>query len=220
MTTDAFRAGPHREPAAAPEWAIRHLVALRVALDAAAGELAVMEQWGDRLYEALRHGSRLLAVGNGGSAAQAQHLTAEIVGRYRHERPAFSAIALHADTSTLTALVNDYGVHEMYARQVRAHGREGDILIALSTSGRSANVVRAARAASELGVATWALTGAAPNALGRACDEQVAVDSDDTAAVQEVHQVLVHLLCEAFDRAAGVERDVIVAVDASREVTL
>jgi len=213
MTDDAFPAAPSAEPGIAPAWAMSHVTALRNALDAAVGQLAIFERWGDRLYAALAGGGRLLAVGNGGSAAQAQHLTAEIVGRYRQERPAFSAIALHADTSTLTALVNDYGVHEMYARQVRAHGREGDILVALSTSGRSANVVRAARAASELGLTTWALTGAAPNPLGRVCDEQVAVGSDDTAAIQEVHQVLVHLLCEAFDRAAGVERDVIIPAD-------
>ncbi len=218
MTAGAFISGPDPQPAIAPPWALHHVATLRDALDAATGQLAVVVRWGDRLYETLCNGSRLLVVGNGGSAAQAQHLTAEIVGRYREERPAFSAIALHADTSTLTALVNDYGVHEMYARQVRAHGRAGDILVALSTSGRSANVVRAARAASELGVTTWAITGAAPNPLGRVCDEQVSVESVDTATIQEVHQLMVHLLCEAFDRAAGVERDIIVASDAAREV--
>ena len=217
MTDDGLSNDPNRrdEP---PAWAVDHIGALRDALDSASEALPRIERWGMRLYDVLHAGGRLLAAGNGGSAAQAQHVTAELVGRYRHERPAFSAIALHADTSTLTALANDYGVHEIYARQVRAHGHDGDVLLALSTSGRSANVVRAARAASELGVATWALTGAGPNPLGRVCDDVIAVTSEDTAVIQEVHQVLVHLLCEAFDRAAGVERDLaVVTASTSRD---
>ncbi|CAM5680972.1 D-sedoheptulose 7-phosphate isomerase OS=Streptomyces griseomycini OX=66895 GN=FHS37_002862 PE=4 SV=1 [Streptomyces griseomycini] len=106
-------------------------------------------------------GGRLLAAGNGGSAAQAQHLTAEIVGRYRDDRPPFSAIALHADTSSTTAIANDYGVDEVFARQVRAHGREGDVLMLLSTTGASANLLSAADAARAAGVRVWALTGCA-----------------------------------------------------------
>ncbi|MDQ4130592.1 MAG: SIS domain-containing protein, partial [Actinomycetota bacterium] len=108
-------------------------------------ELPVLEGWGRELAHILRSGGRLLAVGNGGSAAQAQHLTAELVGRYRDDRRPFSAISLHADTSSLTAIANDYGIEAAFARQVVAHGREGDVLIALSTSGHSRNVVAAVR---------------------------------------------------------------------------
>ena len=161
-----------------------------------AGEL---QRWGAELAEALSSGSRLLAVGNGGSAAQAQHLTAELVGRYRDDRPAFSAISLCSETSALTAIGNDYGVEAMFARQVAAHGRPGDVLVALSTSGRSPNVLAAVAAAEERGLTTWALTGPGDNPLRLACDEAIGVESSHTATVQEIHLVCVHLICSAFD---------------------
>src|SRR5690606_34246671 len=109
-------------------------------------QVPLVEGWGRELAARLASGSRLLAAGNGGSAAQAQHLTAELVGRYRDERAPLSAIALHAETSALTAIVNDYGIDEMFARQVRAHGRPGDVLVVMSTSGRSPNMLAAAAA--------------------------------------------------------------------------
>ncbi len=145
-------------------------------------------------------GGRLLAAGNGGSAAQAQHLTAELVGRYVDERRPLSAISLHAETSALTAIYNDYGSGECFARQVRAHGRPGDVLMALSTSGESENVLAASVAAAELGMETWALTGPAPNSLAAACAEAVSVNAEGTSTVQEAHLVAVHLLCAAVDR--------------------
>src|SRR5690606_6571901 len=117
-----------------------HLAALLDALAGLREEIDAIEVWGERLAAALADGGRLLAVGNGGSAAEAQHLTAELVGRFALERQPLSAICLHADTSSLTAIANDYGAEEAFARQVRAHGRPGDVLIALSTSGRSRNV--------------------------------------------------------------------------------
>lgn len=191
----------------APVWASRHLEALQDALASIDDQLVRLERWSTELHRALEGGGRLLAVGNGGSAAQAQHLTAELVGRFRHERRPFSAIALHADTSAVTALANDYGFEEVFARQIRAHGRPGDVLVALSTSGRSANVVRAVETATDAGLTTWAFTGSAPNPLAAAADDAIAVVSSDTAAIQEVHQVLVHLLCVALDRCVGVEVD-------------
>ncbi len=190
-----------------PAWAARHLDDLRAALGALGPEVARVEAWGGHLASRLTSGGRLLAAGNGGSAAHAQHLTAELVGRYRTERPPFSALALHADTSTVTALVNDYGADAVFRRQVEAHGRAGDVLVTLSTSGRSPNLLEAVVAARAAGLATWALTGAAPNPLALAADATVAVSSTDTAVIQEVHQVLVHLLCEALDRALGVGVD-------------
>jgi phosphoheptose isomerase len=178
-----------------------HLAALRVALDALEEtHLTRIERLGVALAVRLLDGSRLLVAGNGGSAAHAQHLAAELVGRYRAERQALSAIALHAETSTLTAVVNDYGPLEGFARQVRAHGRRGDVFLGISTSGESANVIAAAHAAREAGVACWALTGPLPNALASVSDEAVAVAAGSTATVQELHQIVVHLLCEAVDR--------------------
>ena len=181
-----------------------HVAALARPLADLEREADRVDAIGRRLAGVLIGGGRLLAVGNGGSAAQAQHLTSELVGRYRDDRPPFSAIALHAETSSLTAITNDYGAPEAFARQVRAHGRPGDMLVAISTSGRSVNVVAAAREAAAVGMATLALTGPAPNPVSEACDEVVAVDAAATATVQEVHQVVVHLLCAAVDSELAV----------------
>jgi D-sedoheptulose 7-phosphate isomerase len=175
-----------------------HLQQLRVALDGLQGDLHRLDRWGRELARVLSGGGRLLAAGNGGSAAQAQHLTAELVGRYLQDRRPLSAIALHADTSAVTAIVNDYGPEQLFARQVRAHGRRGDVLLVLSTSGRSPNVVAAADAAREVGMAVLALTGPAPNPLVAAADDAISVDGA-TPTVQEVHQVAIHLICEALD---------------------
>lgn len=164
--------------------------------------------WGEELAEALHGGGRLLAAGNGGSAAQAQHLTAELVGRYQADRRPYSAIALHADTSAVTAIGNDYGYADVFARQVTAHGRPGDVVLLLSTSGRSENLVNAALAGRRAGLRVWALTGPAPNPLAAAADDALCVAAATTATVQEVHLVAVHLLCEAFDAAQELAEDV------------
>jgi D-sedoheptulose 7-phosphate isomerase len=165
-----------------------------------------LDRWGRRLAGVLTDGGRLLAAGNGGSAAQAQHLTSELVGRYRDDRMPFSAIALHAETSTVTAVMNDYGADAVFARQVRAHGRPGDVFLALSTSGRSANLLAAARAARESGLHVWAITGRPASPLAALADDALAVDAESTAVVQEVHQLVVHLLCEAFELALELGR--------------
>lgn len=176
-----------------------HLTRLEEALHRFAGQAPVIDDWGRRLAGVLENGGRLLACGNGGSAAQAQHLTAELVGRYRDERDPYSAIALTAETCSVTAILNDYGADEVFARQVRAHGRPGDVLLCLSTSGSSRNVIAAARAAAAIGVRTWALTGPQPNPLAGVCEETVPVDADQTCTVQEIHLAAVHMLCEAVD---------------------
>ncbi|WP_086565634.1 D-sedoheptulose-7-phosphate isomerase [Streptomyces africanus] len=165
--------------------------------------LGQIADWGGRLADVLTGGGRLLAAGNGGSAAQAQHLTAELVGRYRKERRAYSALALHAETSSVTAIGNDYGFDHVYARQVTAHGRPGDVLLLLSTSGRSANLIAAAVTARQAGLRVWALTGRGPNPLAEAAHEALCVDAGSTANVQETHLVAVHLLCECFDTAVS-----------------
>lgn len=179
----------------------RHVHSLQVALERSAPALQTASCWGRSLAQSLPAGARLLVAGNGGSAAQAQHLTAEIVGKYRGDRAPFSAVALHAETSALTAILNDYGGDEIYARQVRAHGRAGDVCIVMSTSGHSSNVLAAARAARETGMAVWAMTGRGPNPLTDLADDVVCVDAGETATVQEIHLVAVHLLCEHFDDA-------------------
>jgi D-sedoheptulose 7-phosphate isomerase len=181
-----------------------HFRALSEALRRMRTAAPTIESWAEHLAGVLTGGGRLLACGNGGSAAEAQHLTGELVGKFRHDRQPLSAIALHADTSTTPAIANDYGEHELYARQVRAHGRPGDVLVALSTSGRSQNVVTAAKVAHEQGMVTWALTGPEPNPLTSLCTGAIAVDADHVTTVQEVHLVAVHALCAQLDRILGV----------------
>lgn len=176
-----------------------HLAALRAALDVVEADTPRIEAWGKELAARLGAGRRLLTVGNGGSAAHADHLASEFVGRYSTERPPFSALALGAGAAAVTALANDYGVEEMFARQVRAHAGPGDVLIAFSTSGGSPNVLAAADAARRLGAAVWSFTGRLPNPLAARSDATVAAAADGTATVQEIHQVALHLLCAAFD---------------------
>ena len=178
-----------------------HLASLTAALGSLDRHIDTLDRWGRLLADVLGNRGRMLAAGNGGSAAQAQHLTAELVGRYRADRPPFSAICLTAETSSLTAIANDYPADELFARQVEAHGRDGDVLVLLSTSGRSPNIVAAARRARASGMYVLAMTGPAPNPLAAAADETVAIDSPWTATVQECHLVALHLLCAAFDAA-------------------
>lgn len=178
-----------------------HLEKLWNVLEKVEGQAATVRVWGGELAGVLASGGRLLACGNGGSAAEAQHLTAELVGRFRDDRLPYAAIPLHGDASSLTAIANDYGADEVYARQVRAHGRPGDVLVCLSTSGASPNVLAAARAAQEAGILSWAMTGPAPNPLANLCLDAVAVPAEETATVQEVHLALIHLLCDAVEEA-------------------
>ena len=178
-----------------------HLAALTQALATVDQELHHLEAWGIHLAAVLEDGGRLLAAGNGGSAAQAEHLAAELLGRYRTNRRPLSGLALATEGAALTAIDNDFGADQIFTRQVEAHGRPGDVLVALSTSGRSPNVLAAVATAHSVGMTTWALTGAVPNPLAAACDDAITVPSTSVATVQEVHQVLIHLLCGALDRA-------------------
>lgn len=191
-----------------------HIAALRGPLGALHDEVDRLEWWGAQLASVLVGGGRLLVAGNGGSAAHAQHLTAELVGRYRDERQPFSAIALCAESSSVTAITNDYGADALFARQVQAHGRPGDVFVALSTSGRSTNLLTAAEAARARGMTTWALTGRAPNPLLERVDDALVVDAPFTATVQEIHQVAIHLICAAVDRARGTSPPMIMEIPA------
>ena len=177
-----------------------HLDLLQTGLSGLREHADELETWGAQLAGLLVTGNRLLAAGNGGSAAEAQHLTAELVGRFETGRPPLSAIALHAETSSLTAIGNDFGYDEVFARQVDAHGRPGDVLVLLSTSGRSTNLLAAARRARRTGLQVWVLSGPAPNPLVDLADRAVAIDVPSSSAVQELHLVAVHALCAAVER--------------------
>ena len=170
--------------------------AIQALLDAKVAEIAAA---GLLICEALRAGNKILLCGNGGSAADAQHIAAELVGRYEQQRQAFPAISLTTDTSALTALSNDYGYEEVFARQVAALAKAGDVLIAISTSGKSPNVVKAVEKARALGCKTIALTGCAGEPLASHCDLAVLVPSDRTSRVQEAHITIGHLWCEMVD---------------------
>jgi D-sedoheptulose 7-phosphate isomerase len=177
----------------------QHLSHLQDALVSLDRQQEVFDSWGRQLAVALAGGARLLAAGNGGSAAEAQHLTAELVGRFEADREPLSALSLHAETSSLTAICNDFGPDGIYARQVTAHGRAGDILILLSTSGRSPNLLSAATTARIKGLQVWAMTGPRPNPLADLADEALAVESAASTAVQEAHLVAVHALCSSVE---------------------
>ncbi len=159
-----------------------------------------IEQSGQMICDALVAGKKVLLCGNGGSAADAQHIAAELVGCYEKQRRSWPAIALTTDTSALTAVSNDLGYEQVFARQLAGLAQAGDILIAISTSGRSKNVLKAVERASELGCRTIALTGASSDPLGSMCDFTVAVPASRTARVQEAHITIGHLWCEMVDQ--------------------
>ncbi len=148
--------------------------------------------------KALKAGGSVLVFGNGGSAADAQHFAAEIVGRYEHDRKAWPAIALTTDTSALTAIGNDYGFDRVFARQIEALGRTGDVAIAISTSGNSPNVLRGLETANDRGLITIALTGRGGKA-GAIAAHHIAVKEERTARVQEVHATVLHVICELME---------------------
>lgn len=156
----------------------------------------------ERMTEAFKAGNKILTCGNGGSAADAQHFSAELVCRFERERPGLPAIALTTDSSALTAISNDYHYDEVFAKQVSALGLPGDILFAISTSGNSANVVRAIEAAHDKGLTVVAMTGRDGGNIARLLqdnDVEIRVPSDSTARVQEVHLLTIHCLCHQID---------------------
>lgn len=153
--------------------------------------------------EALQGGGKVLLCGNGGSAADAQHVAAELVGRFKAERRGLAAVALTTDTSALTAIANDYGFERVFARQVEALARPGDVVVGLSTSGNSANVLAAVETAKGIGCRTVGLTGRDGGRLGRMVDVHLNVPHDDTARVQEAHITLGHILCDCVEHALG-----------------
>jgi D-sedoheptulose 7-phosphate isomerase len=181
-----------------------HFERSRVAMAHAAGDsalLATCHTIAGAIVAALRAGNKVLLVGNGGSAADAQHIAAEIVGRYRQDRPGWAAIALTTDTSALTSIANDYGFEQVFARQVEGLGRSGDVLLALSTSGKSPNILAALRKARAMGIVTVGFTGTKGDAMRSDCDHLLVSPTDDTPVVQQIHLAALHGICDEVERA-------------------
>jgi D-sedoheptulose 7-phosphate isomerase len=181
-----------------------HLALSLAAFERAAGDaslLAAARKIADVVVATLRAGHKLLIIGNGGSAADAQHIAAEIVGRYKQDRQAHAAIALTTDTSAITAIGNDYGFEQVFARQVEGLGKRGDVLLALSTSGRSPNILAALSTARQGGLVTIGFTGSKGEALRPLCDHLLVAPSDDTPIIQQLHLAVAHGICEAIELA-------------------
>lgn len=168
---------------------------------ALAQQEALLVQIADLTCRAFRAGKRLFLAGNGGSAADAQHVAAELVGRLRRERAALPATALTTDTSALTAVANDYGYEQVFARQIEAHVRKGDVVWLFSTSGRSANILAAAQSARRLGAARIGFTGQDGGALKPLCDYCLTVPHTSSDRIQEAHQLAYHILCDLIEQA-------------------
>lgn len=162
-------------------------------------ETSSIENCGNLIVKAIKNGKKILLCGNGGSAGDAQHIATELVGRYEKDRKAIAAIALTTDTSALTAIGNDYGFERIFSRQIEAIANEGDILIGISTSGKSPNVLAAVMSARKIGCQTIGLTGIKGKKLASLCDESVLVPSDRTSRIQEAHIMIGHLWCEMVE---------------------
>lgn len=164
-----------------------------------ADKIGDISKTGEIIWNALSGGNKILLCGNGGSAADAQHIAAEFVGRYEAERRAFPSVALTTDTSALTAIGNDYGYERVFARQIEALAQKGDVLIGISTSGNSPNVLAALATAKEIGCVTIGMTGAKGGKMASLCDACLLVPSERTARIQEAHITIGHLWCEYVD---------------------
>ena len=170
-------------------------------------ELNNIEKGVGLIKASISKGVKLLIFGNGGSAADSQHIAAEFVGRFRIERKALPALALTTNTSTLTALANDYGYDISFKRQLEALGNKNDVALAISTSGNAKNVIEAAKKAKEMGIKTIALTGKDGGALAKLCDISIIVNSKDTARIQEAHILIGHIIAEIVESDLSREKD-------------
>ncbi len=160
---------------------------------------ATIEQLGDKMVTCLKNGSKILLLGNGGSAGDAQHIAAEMTGRFKKERRALPAIALTTDTSALTAIGNDYGYDRVFSRQVEALAASGDVVLAISTSGNSPNVIKALQVAKKKGCVCLGFSGKQGGEMNEACDINLVIPSDHTARIQEMHILVGHILCGIID---------------------
>lgn len=181
-----------------------HFERSAAAFSDAARDHALMQQVGAiaaAMTQALRAGGKILIAGNGGSAGDAQHIAAELVGRYKRERPGWAAIALTTDTSALTAIANDYGFDQVFARQVEGLGRKGDVFVGLTTSGKSPNILAALKTARAQGLVTIGFTGLKGVSMGALCDHLLVARTADTPIVQQIHLAAGHAICDAVEQA-------------------
>ncbi|MBL7171032.1 MAG: D-sedoheptulose 7-phosphate isomerase [Candidatus Omnitrophica bacterium] len=162
-------------------------------------EVDVIEEMVGVIVSAIKNGNKLLVFGNGGSAADAQHLVGELVGRFRMERKALNAIALSTNTSTITSIGNDYGFEYIFSRQIEGLAKKGDVCIGISTSGKASNVIAGIKMAKDLGVTTLALTGCDGGGLAKISDIALIVSSDSTPRIQEAHIAVIHIICEQVE---------------------
>ncbi|MCK1396157.1 D-sedoheptulose 7-phosphate isomerase [Bradyrhizobium sp. 1] len=167
--------------------------------------LATLHTIASDIAAALKSGKKLLLIGNGGSAADAQHIAAEIVGRYKRERPAWAAIALTTDTSALTAISNDYSYEEVFARQVQGLGQPGDVLLGLTTSGKSPNILAALKVARAKGLTTVGFTGAKGESMRAFCDHVLIAPTEDTPVIQQIHLMSAHGICDQIEHVLTTE---------------
>ncbi|AVT82894.1 D-sedoheptulose 7-phosphate isomerase [Rhodopseudomonas palustris] len=176
------------------------------AMTAAAGDatlLSASRAIAAASIKALQRGRKILLAGNGGSAADAQHIAAEIIGRYKRDRAAWPAVALTTDTSALTAIANDYGFERVFARQVEGLGQPGDVFIGITTSGRSPNILAALEVARQRGLVTVGMTGPSGGSMGTLCDHLLIAPAPETALVQQIHLMAAHAICDEIEVALG-----------------
>lgn len=176
------------------------------AMTAAAGDAALLSASraiAAASIRALQQGRKILLAGNGGSAADAQHIAAEIIGRYKRDRAAWPAVALTTDTSALTAIANDYGFERVFARQVEGLGQPGDVFIGITTSGRSPNILAALEVARQRGLVTVGMTGPSGGSMGTLCDHLLIAPAPETALVQQIHLMAAHAICDEIEVALG-----------------
>lgn len=173
------------------------------AADALLAQAGTIERIASALVEVVQRGGRILVCGNGGSAADSQHIAAELVGRFKKERRPVAAVALTTDTSILTSLANDYGFDRVFDRQVEALGKKGDALIGISTSGASPNVLNALKKARQQGLLTVGLLGRDGGAARQLCDQALVIEGADTPRVQEMHILAAHILCALIEDAVS-----------------
>lgn len=184
-----------------------------MALGRLCAEASSIEAAADAVVACLRSGGRVLVAGNGGSASEAQHFATELVGRFLRERAPYAVLSLTADTAVLTAIANDYGYEHVFARQVEAYGRRGDLFLGFSTSGRSSNLVNAATVARDMGVMVIAITGARQSPLADLADVAIRAPAEETPLIQELHTIVLHILCDLVESAlAEPDLDRVVAV--------
>ncbi|MEM9947023.1 MAG: D-sedoheptulose 7-phosphate isomerase [Cyanobacteria bacterium P01_D01_bin.36] len=198
---------------------VREAARIGQAMVESAPTVSAIQQAADRCVEIYKNGRKILVAGNGGSAADAQHMAAELSGRFNIDRPGLPAIALTANSSAVTAIGNDYGYDKVFSRQAQAQGQAGDLFIGISTSGNSGNLLAAIEECKAQGITTVGITGRSGGKMAEVCDICIRVPADSTARIQECHIVIVHILCAAVEESLFGEKATSATADSTGEST-